>query len=70
MKQPGYKQNILPESKSLELEGVGCREAVRILDSEAELAMFFVKCRAMMNFDLIDFETSTKMNSDGEVLGT
>ena len=70
MKRSAYKPNILPESKSLELEGVGCREAVRILDSEAELAMFFIKCRAMMNLDLIEFETSTKMNSDGEIIGT
>jgi len=46
MKRPAYKPNILPESKSLELEGVGCREAVRILDSEAELAKFYIKCRA------------------------
>lgn len=70
MKRTEYKPNILPESKSLELEGVGCREAVRILDSEAELAKFYIKCRAMMNFDLIEFATATKMNSNGDVLLT
>ncbi|MGP0564483.1 MULTISPECIES: hypothetical protein [unclassified Nitrospina] len=68
MEQPGYKRNILPESETLELEGVGCREAVRIIDSEVELAMFFTKCRAMKSLDLIEFETATKMTSDGDII--
>ncbi|CAI2718676.1 hypothetical protein [Nitrospina watsonii] len=70
MERAGYRPNILPESVSMELEGVGCREAVRIIDSEVELAMFFTKCRAMKNLDLIEFETATKMTSDGDIIDT
>lgn len=66
MKTNEFKANILPESTNHEGQGKGCREGVRIIDPEAELAIFLNRCGIYSDDDVLDFAGTRRMDAQGK----